>query len=156
MAYTIDEIFANPPPTAPDEFDEVLTTVVMTQEDGRTSYGAGWLAVDYATKVLAAGIANADPAFNFYMAFSDRLRFSGPSDSFGIQITVLGPLKIRATYTLKSWGNVQNATDLALPANYATVGKIYQGWGETMGHGAGRALNCVSFGAIHRSRVVIL
>jgi hypothetical protein len=67
MAYTIDEVFANTPPTAQDEYDEVMTTVVITQEDSRTAYGLGWLAVDYAGKTLVRGINNADPAFDFYM-----------------------------------------------------------------------------------------
>jgi hypothetical protein len=156
MAYTFDEIFANPPPTDPNEYDEVLTTVVISQEDGRTAYGSHWFAVDYASQILRIGINNADPAFDFYVVFSDRNRFTGQADRMGVEISRLSPSMIRAAYTLKSWGNAQNSVDAELPANYSVVGKVYQGWGETIGQGTGRALNCISFNGLRRSRIVLL
>jgi hypothetical protein len=155
MAYMFDEIFTNQSPAATDEYDEVLTTVVMTQEDGRTAYGSSWLTVDYAAKVLRRGINNADPASSFFLSFSDRNRFTG-TDNLGIEISRLGPSTIRVMYTLKSWGNVQQSVDVELPPNSNVVGKVYQGSGETIGHGSGRALNCISFNGLQRSRVVIL
>jgi hypothetical protein len=156
MAYTFDEIFANPPPTDPNEYDEILTTLVITQEDGRTAYGADWFIIDYSARVLQRGINNADPAFNFYVAFSDRNRFHGSADAWGIQISSISASTIRAAMTLKSWGNAQYSVDADLPTNYASLGKLYQGWGETIGHGSGRALHCISFSTLRRSRVVLL
>lgn len=156
MAHTFDEVFANQPPVTPDEYDEVLTTVVITQEDGTTAYGSGWFVVDYASQVLRRGINNADHAFDFYLSFSDRNRFTGQADQLGVTISRLGPSTIRATYILKSWGNVQHSVDVELPADSSVVGKVYQGWGETIGHGTGRALNCISFNGLQRSRVVLL
>ena len=156
MAYTFDEILANQAPTDPNEFDEILTTLVITQEDGRTAYGADWFVIDYPGRVLRRGIYNADPAFNFYVSFSDRNRFSGSADAWGIQISSIGVSTIRAAMTLKSWGNAQYSVDLDLAANYSALGKIYQGWGETIGQGSGRALHCISFNALRRSRVVLL
>ena len=154
MAYTFEEIFANQPPVAPDEYGEVLTTVVITQEDGRTAYGSNWFVIDYATQELRRGINNADHALDFYLSFSDRNRFTGLADQLGVTISRLCPSTIRATYILKSWGNVQHSVDVELPANSSIVGKVYQGWGETIAHGSGRALNCVSFNGLQRSRVV--
>jgi hypothetical protein len=156
MAYTFDEIFANQPPTDPNEYDEVLTTVVITQEDGRTAYGSHWFTIDYPSQVLRIGINNADPAFDFYMVFSDRNRFTGQADRLGVQISRLSASMIRVAYILKSWGNVQNSVDAELPANYSIVGKLYQGWGDTIGHGTGRALNCISFNSLRRSRIIPL
>jgi hypothetical protein len=156
MAYTFDEIFANQPPTAPDEQDEVLTTFVITQEDGRTAYGLDWFIVDYPTQILVRGIGNAEPIFDFSLSFSDRNRFAGQADRLGVQISRLSTSMIKVVYTLKSWGNVQNSVDIELVANYGVVGKIYQGWGSTIGNGTGRALNCISFNSIRRSRIEIL
>ncbi len=156
MAYTFDEVFANQPPTDPEEFDEVLTTIIITQEDGRTGYGSDWFTVDYQSQKFLRGINNADQAFDFYLVFSDRNRFTGQSDQLGVTVSSLGPSMIRVTYILKSWGGVQQAVDANLPANPNAVGKLYQGWGETIGHGNGRALNCISFNGLRRSRVEIL
>jgi hypothetical protein len=134
----------------------VLTTIVITQEDGRTAYGSHWFTVDYTSQILRIGINNADPAHDFYFVFSDRNRFTGRADRLGVQISRLSPSMIRAAFTLKSWGNAQNSVDPELPANYSVVGKVYQGWGETIGHGTGRALNCISFSSLRRSRIVLL
>ena len=156
MAYTFDEIFANPAPTDPNEYDEISTTFVVTQEDGRTAYGADWFGLDYAARVLRRGINNSDPALDFYIVFSDRNRFYGPADGMGIQISSISTSTIRVALTLKSWGNAQYSVDTDLPANSAAVGKVYQGWGETIGHGSGRALHCISFNALRRNRIVPL
>ena len=87
MAYTFDEVFANQPPTDPEEFDEVLTTNIITQEDGRTGYGSDWFTVDYQAQKFLRGINNADQAFDFYLVFSDRNRFTGQSDQLGVTVS---------------------------------------------------------------------
>jgi hypothetical protein len=156
MAYTFDEIFANAAPTDPDEYDEVLTTLVITQEDGRTAYGSSYLVIDYTSRVLQAGINVADPAFYFYLSFSDRNRFHGQSDALSVRVSAPKAPVIRVELTLRSWGNTQLSFDAELPTNHQFFGKLYRGWGDTIGQGSGRALHCISFNGLRRSRIVPL
>jgi hypothetical protein len=157
MAYTFDETFTNSTPFNPqtNEYYEVHATVVITQEDGRTAHGADWLQINHSTRVLQRGINNADQAHDYYLRFSDRNRFTGKTDQVGIQVTAVNSSTLKIVFTLKSWGNAQYSVDVGLPSNYPTFGKIYQGWGQTIGHGGGKALHCISFNDIHRAVVTI-
>lgn len=156
MAYTLEEILANQPPIDPNEFDEAFTTIVVTQEDGRTAYGSAWFAIDYHSQILVRGINNVDHASDFYLSFSDRNQFTGQADRLGVTISRISPSTIRATYILKSCGNVQYAVDVHLPVNVDVVGKLYQGWGDLIGHGTGRTFNCLSFNGLRRNKIALL
>jgi hypothetical protein len=157
MAYTFDEVFNSSVPFNPqtNEYYEVHTTVVITQEDGRTAHGADWLEINHTTHVLQRGINNADHAHDYYLRFSDRNRFQGNADQAGIQITAINNSILKITFTLKSWGNAQYSVEVDLVPNHPTFGKIYQGWGQTIGRGAGKAMHCMSFNDIHRAVVTI-
>jgi hypothetical protein len=156
MAYTFEELLANPLPHDPNtEYLTVLTTVIITQEDGRTGFVREALVFNPAGKRLEKGTYNADSADDCFIYFSDRGRFGQKPDRIGIEITQGANAACSVLFTLKSWGNVQDRLSVALPQDYATTGKIYMGRGPTIGHGSGQALVCISFTTMEKHAIVM-
>lgn len=156
MAYTFEELLANPLPYDPDtEYLTVVTTVVVTQEDGRTGFVQDALVFEPTGKRLEKGTYNSDSADDCFIYFSDRGRFGGRPDSMGIEITQGTNGACNVLFTLKSWGSAQDRLSVALPQDYATTGKIYMGRGPTIGQGTGQALVCISFTTMEKHTIVM-
>ena len=157
MAYSFDELFTYQIPQG--QLAQCATTFVITQEDGRTAFAQHPLQIDVKSHTLSAG-GSADPAFNPSFFFSDRGRFGGGSDTFRISIKAASPPPkpgqpvrppprgIDATFTLDAWGGTQYTVTLNLQPNFLQVGKLYEGRGQTIGHGTGLALHTLAFGQI--------
>ena len=156
MAYTFDEVFANLPALADDEYPFVASSLVITQEDGRTGFAEGEFGVDPATETIAVGVSNADSAFDLFISFSDRNRFQGNADHIGLEIRRGGAGdEIEVRHLLKTWG-AEYEQALTLVGNSGVVGKLYTGFGPTIGWGTGRALHCLSFHSTGKRKVVLL
>lgn len=156
MAYTFEELLANSLPYDPNtEYLTVVTTVVITQEDGRTGFVQDALVFEPTGKRLEKGTYNADSADDCFIYFSDRGRFGEKPDSMGIEITQGTNGDCNVLFTLKSWGSVQDRLSVALPQDYATTGKIYVGRGPTIGQGGGQALVCISFTTMEKHTIVM-
>jgi hypothetical protein len=134
MALTLTEIFAQI--NDPTRVYSVRGTLVVTQEDGRTGYLQSRMGIVSNPPIVENG--------QMQIFFSDRNRFGGNADSVGLAIYPIDPSTCRVTAFLNTWNSRYECT-LSLPQNYAQVGKIYQGYGETIGGGSGRALHCLSF-----------
>ena len=78
MAFTMDEVFTQWQPPTPTEQTAVLTTLVVTQEDGHTSWGQTWFYVDWTARVISRGIGALDPSQDFVARFSDNERTGEP------------------------------------------------------------------------------
>jgi hypothetical protein len=154
MALTIEEVFAQwQPPGVPNgnntEMTVVLTTLVITQEDGHTSWGQAELGIDPVAKTVSRGIVNFDPSNDFVSRFSDNL-WTGLGQRQGIKIFDAGNQVISLTLILKEWGNAEVVLPLQLTPDFSGLAKIYHGWGQTIGGGSGAALYCISFNQIER------
>jgi len=145
-------------PPARDGFVLVVPfTLVLTQEDGRTAFAQGQFGVDQANRVLSAGIGNADAAFDVFVFFSDRQRFAGNSDRMGLELfETVGGGSLTLRSTLKSWGNAIQVLELALPANYQQLGRIYVGYGTSIANGRGQAINALTLNDLQETEIVLL
>jgi hypothetical protein len=86
--------------------------------------------------------------------FNDN-EWQGLGQRQGIQITHTGPGTCHLLTILKQWGDARVDLDLQLVPNSANTGRIDQGWGETIAHGSGKALYCLTFNLIDRLLVPI-
>jgi hypothetical protein len=151
MPYNFAEVFANSAPATADDFPVAYTTIVITQEDGRTAFGEDWFYINHANRTISRGINNADPAFDFYLIFSDRQRFRGNADQLGVEITDVDPNVCRARFILKSWGSPQYSVDYIV-----AVGRLYTGSGTSIGNAPTLALYSLAFSTLDRQQVVLL
>jgi hypothetical protein len=158
MALTADEVFAQwqPPITSPQGTEEtyVVTTLVVTQEDGHTSWGQAEFYVDPVSRVISRGVPRGPTDFveewqYFVARFSDN-EWTQRGQRQGIHIAATGPGACHLLTILTEWGDHQIDVDLQLVPNPADTGKIYQGWGETIASGSGRALYCLTFNRVER------
>jgi hypothetical protein len=134
VALTLQEIFAQT--NDPAFVYSVLATLVITQEDGRT----GFLQSRIGALTNPSRLQNGQ----MDMIFSDRNRFGGNSDNVGLTVQALNANTCRVDVLLNTWNSAYNLT-LTLPANFGAVGKVYQGYGDSIGAGTGRGLHCLSF-----------
>lgn len=153
MALTFDEIFSSAPASIPaDHVWTVGTTIVVTQQDGRTSYTAHVLDADLAARRVEwsyTPVRATDPvAQAMLVSFSDRGWDARRLDEIGVRISQgTSATKIRLEIMMKSWGFGLVSVELDLMSNAARDGKIYMGRGATIGHGAGKAVYLVTFGS---------
>lgn len=147
MALTFEEVEAFISGIGAQSF-RVVTTIIRTQEDGRTGYSTPW-ATSFNKKSLE--LATAPPEEDFPEYFSDRL---GPT----VNGNILGVFDTHATdplryqfqrrapneYILKlqlpRWG-----ASLEVPMSLAPNAKLYTGWGPRIQGGNDKALFAVSF-----------
>jgi hypothetical protein len=151
MAFTLPEVFSNSLPATERDFPVAYTTVVITQEDGRTAFGENWFFIDHQNRQLRYGINNADPAFDLFVFFSDRQKFSGNADQLGVEITEVGDSGCQARFVLKSWGNPEYRVDYVNP-----VGRLYVGNGIPIGNATFLAMYSLAFSRLDRQEIVIL
>lgn len=148
MAYTFEELEKWWPGKS---FPLASVKLLLTQEDGRTSYADGIInTFNSATREFAG---------QFAQQFNDRirqLRYGPPSNSwglydqnfdknYGVDLADFAFKKIATNQfelrlTLLRWGNAQVNVTLAK----ASRAKLYTGWGATIGAGSGLALYAVS------------
>ena len=149
MAYTFEELAAFFPA---GPFPSANITQVITQQDGRTSYGEGVLnGYDQGTATFSG---------EGTQIFNDRVNPLGPGtwddQSFDVRRKDLVDMKLqristnnyRVEYTLKSWGNAIVRLNLTRPNLQA---KVMIGWGATIGHGEGQALYAISINSAAHS-----
>ncbi len=142
MALTFDEILSFPYDINA-EYLSIPTTVTITQEDGRTGWGSAEFYLNKTERSLNAGIFNAP---DLYMAFSDRNKFAGEADPQGVLITEGDEAGFyNVSFTLKRWGNTQFQIYVSLSPYFTEVGKLYLGYGPTIGFGSGYGLYTISF-----------
>jgi hypothetical protein len=122
MAFTMDEVFTQWQPPTPTEQTAVLTTLVVTQEDGHTSWGQTWFYVDWTARVISRGMGALDPSPDFVARFSDN-EWTGLGQRQGIKVTETGPQTCHLLTILKQWGDAPINLDLALVPNPATRGR---------------------------------
>jgi hypothetical protein len=151
MALTIDEVFAQWQP--PSGYDQTfaITTIVITQEDGHTSWGQAYFTVDPTAKVVSRGM-DEDPENDFIARFNDD-EWTRLGQRQGVQITQAGPGICSLLIILKEWENAQIELPVQLIPGYPYLGKIYQGWGDTIAGGSGRALYCLTFNEVATVRI---
>lgn len=155
MALTFDQIFSSAPQSIPaNHVWAVYTTIVVTQQDGRTSYTQHDLDADLAAQRVEWSYNTnraVDPvnylAGAVQVSYSDR-GWTFPYDEIGVRISQgTSATKIRLEIIMKSWGFGLVSVELALMSNAARDGNIYMGRGATIGHGAGKAVYLVTFGS---------
>lgn len=148
MAYTFEELAKWWPGKS---FPVGHAKLVITQEDGRTAFGEG----------LINGFNAATNEFSgqFSQQFNDRtrlLRYGPPAVAAGTYvqgfdmnagvdlanfvIAKMGSNDFELRLTLLRWGSALVTTRLTA----VSQAKLYLGWGDTIGHGSGRALYVVS------------
>lgn len=152
MALTFDEVFSSAPSSIPtDHVWTIGTTIVVTQQDGRTSYASHVLDADLANRRVEwsyTPVRATDPAWAMLVNFSDRGWNYRTQDEIGVRISQgTSATKIRLEIMMKSWGFGLVSLELDLMSNAARDGKIYMGRGATIGHGTGRAVYLVTFGS---------
>jgi hypothetical protein len=145
MADTFQDIMHNP--NINGDWIWIRFTLTMTQEDGRTGFCTGEFIKDADTERLVSGMGGPtnNPASQTTIYFSDRNRFAGNGDSIGLEFfrtPGLSGLTLRST--LHSWGDAQDSRQLHLNSQPGTRGLVYHGYGDTIGHGKGQALTCLS------------
>lgn len=149
MAYTFEELAKWWPGKS---YPLAFARLVITQEDGRTSYADGVISSYNSTANEFSG--------TFAQQFSDRARqlmygppavAAGPYaqnfdknaglDPAGVVFRKLGANRFELRLTLLRWGNALVTVSLTK----APLAKLYTGWGSTIGAGTGQALYVVSF-----------
>jgi hypothetical protein len=139
MAFTIQQVIAqlpNPPPPRQDLYVDISLTII--QEDGRVGYMGGPGVI---TRITGQP---SDIRLRTEVVFNDRDRFRGNADTLEITLTPRGTTSCHAAISLVTWGGGYEC-DLALPPSSGTTGILYQGYGNTIGFGTGRALHLLSF-----------
>lgn len=147
MAYTLSELVALGAPPAGSEHTVDLT-LMITQEDGRSGWGAMKLVVDPAARLARPG------ALPMELAFSDRDRFRAGADKVNVVVTERAAGLVSVDIHLLTW-NARFGFAAQLVEDPALVGKLYYGWGDTIGHGSGRALHVFSFTNHLRRPIVV-
>lgn len=131
-----------------------MTTLVITQQDGRTGYAIG--------SIFGYDAKQNEFRGQHRMQFSDRPRdvtysglgyyYSQNFDRFNDDVADFKFKKIAANqYELQQnllrWGVQVNVTLTKAPQ-----AKLYTGWGSTIGQGAGLALYAFSLNGVYNSR----
>jgi len=141
-SYTFEELFDLAPSHDPaTQHIETVLTLIMSQEDGRCAYGEGRLVVD--PKARTARNANS----GFALSFSDRDRFNGKSDQLALVLNNGAARGFDLGLENLAFGNRYDVP-LELPPD-ADDGKLYSGWGDTIGHGRGKARHTLSFNTLN-------
>ena len=151
MAVTFEEIeaFVN---RNPDSLFVVPTTIIRTQEDGRTGYSSPLGArFDLVSSELSTAPSQELPASFWAEYFSDRLGSPTGSDILHVfDSSATDPLRYQfrrrsagdyqLTVTLPKWG-----ATLEVAMALSSFSKIYTGWGPRIQDGSDLAHYCVSF-----------
>jgi hypothetical protein len=159
VAYTFPELFQDISNPGEGNEYQVPFTLVVTQEDGRTAWvgngnlpqdpehpGPAYLHLSLDPQELVVGgpldpVSSGRPANTF---FSDRDLFDyKQADESRLTITGAGS-DVDVTVASITYG-FEYTVHLELPADPATEGKIYQGFGPTIGNGSGRGIHLLSF-----------
>ena len=137
MAYTLQELLVIGPPP-PGSEDTVDVTLMITQEDGRSGWGATTLVLDSVARQARPRRLPMD------LSFSDRDRFRGNADKVNLVVTDREAGLVTVEVQLLTW-RATFSFPAQLVEDPGLVGKLYYGWGDTIGRGSGRALHVFSF-----------
>jgi hypothetical protein len=143
MAFTIQQVLALlSDPTPPDTAEALAVDVTLTvvQEDGRVGYSQG-TAIAVSTDVPTPLFLETEDYLDF--VFNDRDRFRGPADQVSLRLSPSGASGCRLGVGLQTYGTGYSV-DLDLAPSSPTTGTLYQGFGDTIGFGTGRALHLLA------------
>lgn len=146
MAYTFEELETWWPGKS---FPVAIVKLVVTQEDGRTSYADGFInsfdssANEFSGQVRQQFNDRKRKVQDFVTGLSYDQNFDDLRDGVDLTNFIFRRIatdQFELRLTLLRWGNAQVNVTLAK----ALQAKIYTGWGSTIGAGTGLALDAFS------------
>jgi len=147
-SYTFQELFTLAPAYDPSTHHLAAdATLTITQQDGRCGYGFGQVYVNPLTRTVSVSPTHQPPSIYrvYRLSFHEGHDVYPSRDEIGLILTDGERGGCDLTVILWQWGGGRYGVHLALPRSPAAHGNLYTGWGDTIGHGQGRALHTLSF-----------